>query len=157
MPSNADPTTTWFPSRVDPWLAALLVLAPLGAAAGTVVEVVTQDTVQAWIGLAGVALIGAIYGLLVFPMRYGVGRAELTVRFGVVRQRIRLADIRRVRPSSSALSSPALSLKRLRIDWTAGRERWVLVSPADREGFLALLAERAGLERRGEELVRATR
>jgi hypothetical protein len=34
------------------------------------------------------------------------------------------------------------------------KERWVLISPADREGFLALLATRAGLARRGDELVR---
>lgn len=30
----------------------------------------------------------------------------------------------------------------------------MLISPADREGFLALLATRAGLARRGDELVR---
>ena len=49
------------------------------------------------------------------------------------------SSIAGVRPTRSALSSPALSLDRLRIDHGAGGRRTVLVSPADRAGFVQAL------------------
>jgi hypothetical protein len=47
-----------------------------------------------------------------------------------------------------ALSSPALSLDRLRVEY--GRSQWLMISPADKERFLRELnARRAALGKHG--------
>jgi hypothetical protein len=60
----------------------------------------------------------------------------LIIRSSFITWRVPIRDIRSVTPTRSALSSPALSLDRLRIDY--GR-KWILVSPAERERFVAML------------------
>jgi hypothetical protein len=146
--------TRWFPSKVDGWLAAILAIAPLvpmtglfGSRSWTSPEVLLP-------ALLGPLFFAAIYGLLVLPMRYGIGRSELVVRHGVVRRRVPLQTIASVSPTRDPLSSPALSLDRLRIATGPRPRDSILISPADRDGFLALLAERAGLARDGDRLVR---
>ena len=66
---------------------------------------------------------------------------ELLIRSGPMRWRIPVQDIRRIEASRSWLSSPALSLDRLRIHHcrATGRMRQVLVSPRDRQGFVQAL------------------
>jgi len=149
-----DADIEWFPSKVDSWLAAILIVAPMVSASGFLAPGVWEDPTVLAIAIAGPGLILALYGLLVFPMRYGIGREQLVIRHGVVRQRVALREILIVEPSSSPLSSPALSLDRLRV---SKGERWndsVLISPVDRERFLALLAERGGLVREADRLLR---
>ena len=150
MPDTDD--TTWFPSKVDTWLAAVMglaVLMSLGAAVGMVAA-----GLPIFAAISEVVFLVAIYFGLVFPMRYGISRDTLVVRHGMVRRQVRLADIRSVEPSRNPMGSPALSLDRLMIRTSAGLSGGTLISPADRSGFLALLASRAGLERTGETLVR---
>lgn len=59
---------------------------------------------------------------------------DLVVRSGPFNWRIPLEQIRGVEPTRSPLSNPALSLDRLRIDY--GSNGSIMVSPADKEGFL---------------------
>ncbi len=143
----------WFPSKVDTWVAVLLAGAPLAVVLGPLLQGdYGDDPAGLWLsGFAFLFLVG-IYGLLVFPMRYGVGEEELTVRAGLLRWRVPLGQIESVRPSRSPFSSPALSLNRLEVRWGRGLHRRVLISPRDRERFLGLLAERTGLVRRGDSL-----
>ena len=89
-------------------------------------------------------------------MRYGIARDDLIIRFGVVRQRIRLDEIREVVPTHNPLSSPALSLDRLAIRTGPSIFSGTMISPADREVFLATLALRTGLRQDGNRLVRIT-
>jgi hypothetical protein len=105
-------------------------------------------------GVAMVLIVFGIYFGLVFPMRYGLDDTDLLVRFGVCRQRVPLADITEVRPTHNPLSSPALSLDRLHVQYGPGFFKAVMISPADREGFLDDLARSAGLKREGDRLVR---
>ncbi|HLT37322.1 MAG TPA: PH domain-containing protein, partial [Enhygromyxa sp.] len=73
-------------------------------------------------------------------------------RFGLVRSRLRYAEIRRVVPTRSMLSSPALSMDRLHVD--AGSSLGPLISPRDKSGFLDALAAKAPqLVREGDSLV----
>jgi hypothetical protein len=51
-------------------------------------------------------------------------------------------------------SSPALSLDRLRVQFGRGWGKAVMISPADRNGFLDDLARKAGLNREGDRLFR---
>src|SRR5687768_5994517 len=103
--------TQWFPSKVDWWLGLLLVVAPAVALIATL----TAPPSERIEGLLGTAVLAAVYLGLVFPMSYGLTDSELIVRHGFIRQRIKLADITEVAPTRNPLSSPALSLDRLRI------------------------------------------
>jgi membrane protein YdbS with pleckstrin-like domain len=152
---NSDTNTKWFPSKVDAWLAVILVLAPLGSFAGFADPNVWESTSVLLLALSGPAVFALIYGLLVLPMRYGISGDELIVRHGVVRRRTPLAKILSVQPTRTPISSPALSLDRLKLSTGPDsiRDR-IIISPADKEGFMSLLAERGGLVRQGELLIR---
>lgn len=71
---------------------------------------------------------------LVNSTYYLVDDSALLVRSGPLTWRIALSDIQSVSATKNPLSSPALSLDRLRIDY--GRMQSVMVSPADKQAFL---------------------
>lgn len=145
----------WYPTRIDGWIAALLVVGPVICIAATIATLISGGG-GVFVAIGGTLLLLALYLGLVFPMRYGIDEQSVVVRHGLVRQRIPLTDIVEVHPTRSPLSSPALSLDRLQIRFGQGFFRSAMISPADKDGFLAELAAKAGLERRGERLVRAT-
>ena len=91
-----------------------------------------------WLFLLGAAIIG-LYFVLVLPCQYTLTRDELRIRAGWVRMRVPLEQIRRVEPTSSLLSAPALSLSRLAVITDRKTYR---ISPADQDGFLAELHRR---------------
>lgn len=130
-----------FPSKRDPWLVAVLALSALSCvfavpAAGAGGSGVTM------LALLPVLLLGAGLPLWVlFATHYRFEADTLCVRCGPFSWRVPLNEVRAVTSSRSALSGPALSPDRLRIDY--GRGRTLLVSPADRAGFLAELRLRA--------------
>ncbi|MBM3992392.1 MAG: hypothetical protein FJ298_15520 [Planctomycetes bacterium] len=140
-----------FPSKIDWWLGALLCVPPI-AAVSSLVALCTAREAASWVGWIPLVLVVAIYGGLVFPMRYEVHDDALVIRFGRFRSRVRYGDIRGVKPTRNPISSPALSLRRLHID--AGSSLGPNISPADQDGFLAALAERTPhLRRQGDSLV----
>ena len=65
--------------------------------------------------------------------RYTVDREALTAYCGPFRWRVPLAEIHDIEPTRSPVSSPALSLDRMKISY--GNGRTLLVSPADKERF----------------------
>jgi len=142
----------WFRSKVDWWLGLIIVALPFIELAALISAVQSGEREAVLATATGSALVLAIYALLVVPIRYGVDGESLIIRFGVIRRRVALESIREVRPSRNPLSSPALSLDRLKIGLEAGG--YALISPTDREEFLVILAARAGLVRQGERLVR---
>lgn len=146
-----DRMTRWFHSKVDWWLGLILLAAPVVVVIGAL----TAPPHQRVVAYLGTAVLAAVYLGLVFPMRYGITDAHLIVRYGLVRQRIALADIISVEPTRSPLSSPALSLDRLRITFGAGMFKKVLISPADKVQFLVDLALAARLVRQGDGLTRS--
>ena len=129
------PSST-FPSQRDPWLVALL----LGAVALIGVSLVFARA-QGRPGALGATVVGLLGAALVLWVLYGTDyrlhAGELHVRSGPFRWRVPVAQIHAVEPTRSALSSPALSLNRLRIRYGDGKA--VMVSPADREGFFEAL------------------
>ncbi len=142
-----------FKSKIDWWLGILLFVPPISSVAALTGLYVEGDP-EVWAGWAGVAMVVAIYGGLVFPMYYELADDHLIIRFGLVRSRVKYADIRQVKPTRNPLSSPALSLDRLHID--SGSSLGPNISPADRDGFLRELAARAThLRRDGDRLVPA--
>jgi hypothetical protein len=142
----------WYPSKIDWWLVPLLCAPPLAAIAICIQCALAGDTRGLMIGIASLLFVAGLYFGLVFPMRYGLGDTHLVVRSGFLRQRIPLADISEVRPTFNPLSSPALSLNRLRVQFGQGFFRGVMISPADRNCFLDELVEKTGLHREGDRL-----
>jgi hypothetical protein len=144
----------WYPSKIDWWLVPVLCVPPLAAVTVCVAFALAGSTPGLLVGVATAVLGAGIYFGLVFPMRYGLDDTYLVVRFGVCRQRIRLADISEVRPTHNPLSAPALSLDRLHVRYGPGFFKAVMISPADRNGFVGELARKAGLKREGDRLFR---
>ena len=72
---------------------------------------------------------------LLCQTHYTFSGSELLIRSGPFSWKIAVADIRSVVPTRNPLASPALSLDRLQINYGPGKT--LMVSPSDKEGFLA--------------------
>lgn len=126
-----------FASKIDTWLAAVLIVSALISAAVGIALLASLHLGAALAGLA-LLLIGAVLPLWILgSTRYAVQATVLEVVSGPFRWRIPLREIRSVTPTHNPLSGPALSLDRLRIDY--GR-RSMMISPRDKERFIKTLA-----------------
>ncbi|KKX56197.1 hypothetical protein X546_05740 [Brevibacillus borstelensis cifa_chp40] len=129
-----------FPSKVDMWLAVLIV--------GTMLLVILEGLRTMFAG--GLMSTGerAVLFIVHFAVPcfilwlfsstyYVIGDKELLIRYGPFRRAVPLDSIITVRKTSNPASSPALSLKRLEISY--GNGSIVLISPKDRDAFLTEL------------------
>jgi len=132
---SADAT---FPSRVDAWLA-MLVLGSLGLTvyqAWALHATAPQESLLA----AGIALgVFVLVLALTWPCNYTLTDTHLVVRAGIVRHRIAYRDITSAQPSRSLWAGPALSLRRVRVTYAG---RFVLISPRERKRFIEELQRR---------------
>lgn len=138
-------------SAIDPWVAVLLVGLPLTVIALGVFRLQTSGKHAAFIITEGV-FVGFLIALFCVPCVYTLTEEHLHIRCGVITTTIPLTQINRVALSGSWLSGPALSLKRVRIDY--GSEA-TLVSPRDREAFIAELEAAVAAARRRSGTARA--
>ena len=117
-----------FRSALSPALVVFL-----AAVLGTVAVLMLNK--GAWLGFSIVLLQSFFITILFRTTSYIVGRDELVIRYGFFyKQRILWTSIRTVKYSSSPLSSPAFSFKRIQIDY--GKMGSVLISPHTRERFM---------------------
>ena len=121
-----------FKSKVDTWIALLIGAVFLMDLAFIVIFPVPGATVI----LAGVIVLLA---WLTISTYYAVEGDNLRVVSGPFRWTVPIADIQSVTPTRSLWSAPALSLDRLRINY--GNSRCILVSPADKQGFLEAIGQ----------------
>lgn len=75
-----------------------------------------------------------------FLISYHVTADELIVRQGWLRWRMRLERIQTLKATRAIWSAPALSLDRIEI--RTDRGLWLMVSPADKAGFISALRAR---------------
>ena len=134
-------TDVTFSSKVDGWIAATA----LGAGCACLVTAAPMALSSA--STAEAAVLGSIVVLtlglplwLLLDTRYTVTADKLQICSGPFRWCIALSEVREVSPSRSWLSSPALSLDRLRVQY--GVARSVLVSPREKQRFVDCLRER---------------
>lgn len=129
-----------FRSKVDTWLGVTLI-ASAAISLAAAVFVLTQG-MPGSIWMAGIlAATGAILPLWILAdTKYVIGEQVLSIRSGPFRWRIPLREIRSIEPTRNPLSSPALSLDWLRIDY--GRNRSCMVSPLDRQAFITEIQRR---------------
>lgn len=130
--------TREFRSKVDAWLLLVLVAGSIAIVAGIGAAAFSAPGGWALVasivaGLLGLALILST----LLNTVYRVDGRTLTVVSGPFRWRIPVAEIESVRRTRNPLSSPALSLDRLSIRYSGNRR--IMVSPADRRGFLKAL------------------
>ena len=128
-----------FASKVDGWLLAVILASVLVCLVATAPVLAAPGTARwptAFVTLVGVGLPLWVLG----STRYTLMDAELRVRSGPFRWRVPLREVREITPTRDPLSSPALSLDRLRIDY--GRGKWIMISPRDKELFIRELNAR---------------
>ncbi len=127
-----------FPSKIDAWLVVVLVISVVAVIAGFVGVVIEgeEPIVTALVG--GVMLLTVLLIVsLLLRTYYSVEGDVLKVVSGPFRWRVPIGEIEALEPTHSPLSSPALSLDRLRIRYSGGKR--ILVSPADKRRFAKAL------------------
>lgn len=131
-----------FKSKIDGWFRAVIALVivaelavVLGAAMGVRDPLATTGIILGSLAVAGLLL------SVLLNTSYMVDRGVLTARSGPLRWKVPLDQIQSVEGTRNPLSSPALSLDRLRIRY--GKNRFILVSPADKAGFLRAIGQNA--------------
>ena len=128
-----------FHSAVDTWFYLLVLIIPGALFIFVVISIGTENTEV--MGAIGVVAVFSL-GLPVWVLRstyYLVDAGTLKVRSGPFSWSIPLNEIKSVKRSRSLLSSPALSLNRLKIQY--GRGRTLLVSPKDMAGFKSAIGQ----------------
>lgn len=130
-------------SKIDAWLIMLTVL--------LLSSMLFRGLMSLRFSVAYAIMVLAVFGfsvlillLFCYPCRYTLKIDHLLIQMGALRFRVDYADITRIEPSRSWWSGPALSLQRVRIDH--GR-RFVLVSPMQRDRFIAELQSRVDVAR----------
>ena len=127
-----------FVSKVDGWVIAVMLVA-IGGMIWALLSVMITET--PWlVRIATAAVTVLVLGLLVSLFtrtHYTIADGELRVVSGPFRRTIPLSAITSIEPSRNPLSSPALSLDRLKISY--GNKKYVLISPADKTGFLSAI------------------
>jgi len=144
VPTNspaANPThrRVVYRSAVDAWLAALLgfpIVASLAIGGYLILVNRPDDAMVMLLTGLGIALVTMA---LTIPCRYTLLEDALSIRCGLICYQVPYETIRNIRMSSSWLSGPALSLRRVEIE-TARRKH--ILSPQNRERFTEQLNER---------------
>ena len=137
----------YFPSKRDLWLGLLIWgLMLLGA----VPAFLKPGKGPLMIMIAVILFVGWIW----FGTGYEISENELKIRCGPFRQRISLQEIKEIKRTRSPLSSPACSLDRMEIKY--GISKRVMISPADKEGFIKMLMGKSPQIRLDEELKKVT-
>ena len=125
-----------FRSKVDRWIQVLLVMIIITEAWTIGAAAISAGDPLATTGmiLLGIAVIALLVWLLLGTY-YTVDRGTLKIVSGPFRWNVPIDQIHSVEATKSVLSSPALSLDRIRIRY--GKRRNIIISPADKKGFLA--------------------
>jgi hypothetical protein len=128
-----------FKSKIDRWLLYLLIAVMVFevvvmSAAATQVDSPLEATILIIAALVIVGLLGS----MLIGTHYTVDGNTLRIACGPFRWRVPVDAIESVEPTRNPLSSPALSLDRLRIQY--GKRR-IMISPADKAGFLKAIGQ----------------
>ncbi len=145
-------------SKID-WWAGLLIGAGIFVLVGVGIALAVNpppDAPRPILLATAMWLMAARMAWIVLSIRYTVTTDQLLVRATCFRWRIPLDQIIEVFPTHNPLSSPALSVDRLRVNYETprGRKRAILISPESQGQFLDDLARAARLAREGERLMR---
>lgn len=124
----------YYPSKVDLWLAVVLVLAMALAIVSAFGAVTDKDPTAIW--LMALVLVPAVLlpAWVLLGTNYVLDQGLLRIRCGPFRWTVPIAEIQTIEPTRSPISSPALSLDRLRISYSTNKS--ILISPRDARQFI---------------------
>jgi len=126
---------TKFSTKIDGWLIPIVVLSVGGLVAALLAVLVLETPWPIRVLTAAVTAAVILLLFAVFKNTYYTVRDDaLRIVSGPFRWTVPLADIRDITPTRNPLSSPALSIDRLKISY--GNKKFVLISPDDKDGFL---------------------
>ncbi|MDO7211615.1 PH domain-containing protein [Acinetobacter nosocomialis] len=129
-----------FRSKIDWWLLLIFVVI-----IANIIFKIYQEVHHSSIGtnfshLMIYSLVILVIWLPIFSTYYVVETNILVIKSLIFRWKINIDDIIQIEPTYNPLSSPALSLDRLKISYMKnGRIAKVMISPKDKEGFLNTL------------------
>jgi hypothetical protein len=142
-----------FRSKVDRWMyiiIALTVVTPFAAVLPGYLRGQTGGRVFLVPAIA-LVVVTVLFTCIAAPVRYTLSDGDLIIRSGLLRRRIPYGSIIGAVPTRNPMSSPALSVERLQVEFMGG---YVLISPERKAEFLEELARRAPhLHRKGDRLV----
>ena len=128
-----------FRSKVDTWLWVLIIgVMVLQALVLGSIAFEQQSSTETFVAIGVMLFVFAFLGSLLAWTYYSVEGPTLKIVCGVFRFRIPIDQISSIRATRCPLSSPALSLDRLRITY-GPNNRKIMVSPADKAGFARAL------------------
>ena len=130
------------PSKIDIWIALLLVAGPLILINLGIYLHKTGEEQNSLICISAGMLIGVVTWILAFPCQYTLEDKSLLAQAGILKWRIPYAEIQTVELSNSILSGPALSLQRIEVRYDRGR---ILISPNERDLFLKELRKKVSV------------
>lgn len=130
-----------FRSRVDLWLLFVLLASALIALAGAAFAL---QSGAGWLLPALIVIVGAALPIrILLSTKYTVNQGQVLVQSGPFRWQIAAVGITQLAPTRSPLSSPALSLDRLRIEYASGKKS-LMVSPAEPDAFIRAIQTAKG-------------
>lgn len=120
-----------FPSKVDRWMVYLFFIV-IG------MQVLLMLYFRQWPGIVAMAIVAFWVFDLYKNTYYRIEGEVLHIKSSfIVNKRIEIKSIKSISPSGSMLSAPALSMDRLEILYNT--KEAVLISPADKQGFIEAL------------------
>lgn len=134
-----------FRSKIDWWLLLIFVVIT-----ANIIFKIYQEVHHSSIGtnfshLMIYSLVILVIWLPIFSTYYVVETNILVIKSLIFRWKINIDDITQIEPTHNPLSSPALSLDRLKIYYMKdGRMATVMISPKDKESFLNTLNNSSG-------------
>lgn len=131
-----------FRSKKDWWVLAFLI-----CMTGLLIQLLL--TMQAKGNIAAYPFHTATYIVVIIVMwwpvlntRYVIDKEYLTIFCMFFKWKIKLTDIQNISSTSNSVTSPALSLKRLKIDYIQdGKAKFVLISPKNKQDFCQVLQQ----------------
>lgn len=131
---------TVYRSQVDQWLLVVFALSAL-AAVGACLTLLYYGSYLEWMVGALTLMIGiGLPAWILNSTTYTLTTGFLVIRSGPFHWGVPLRQINKMTPTTNPLSSPALSLDRLKIDYSDVKS--IMISPENRREFLADLRSR---------------
>ena len=114
-----------FKSRIDLWIAIpiwILIIVFLRMLYEMIVQI---SIIGILVSLTMIVFIGAFW----FNTRYEIEDELLIIKFGFIKKTIKIKDIKSIRKTNNPLASPALSIRKIEINYN--KYETVQISPKD--------------------------
>ena len=141
LPIDSD-QNSYFPSKRDWWIEALILLGILVSLAGGILPLIVAGASWTEIILVGSLLLGmdSLMLWVLYGTAYTITPDRLLIQCGPMSFGVRLESIEFIFPTRSPWSSPACSLDRLRIVYGLSQKS-IMISPENKAEFLSVIVQ----------------